>query len=81
MTRMNKEQDERLRERRLAAVMAAYDLPRHIADTYVKAWYRGQNNRGRHLANKAIVDAGLVFIEAGSSDLVCDSAPIAMSGS
>jgi hypothetical protein len=72
MARMNKEQDERLRERRVAVVMAAYDFPRHIADTYVKAWYRGQNNKGRHLAHKAIVEAGLIFVEAGSSTLECD---------
>lgn len=72
MARMNKEQDDALRARRVQAVMAAYDLPRHIADTWVKAWYRGQSNKGRHLADKAIVEAGLIFVEAGASILECD---------
>lgn len=75
MARVNKERDEHLRARRVAAVIAAYDCPRHIADTWVKAWYRGQNNKGRHLANRAIEDAGLIFVEAGNPTLVCDVEP------
>lgn len=60
MAMTNRAEKHAQRNRRIRAVMDYWDVNETVAGKMVADWYRGKSNRGRHQAQEAIADAGLV---------------------